>query len=381
MIDANKQMGEEVDGISLLAATCNLSDIHAHHHEGINNIATYARGSKRIDFILTSKTLLPKTTASGFLAFYDGIETGHRGSFVDFDADMLFQGKTPSPYTQAPQHLTSKKNKTVRQYKADLWKRILNHNIKERSDKIKAQASNTPLPANFEQELNSIANTIQTAMLQTEAACAKSPGAEYSKQLADLNSIVKYWKTVKSGIKTGKKMLDQLQSIRMKINLQSRSKLIQQYNTEKHIRMAIKEYNKAIPNAKEMRNEHLLEAATAAAKRGKKSEAQHYKSMAYAKNSRETYQILRNIVKPEDRSSIRQIDIPQRNETGKIMKTKENTDKLITILHPKEVENTIIQRNITHFGQADGTPFTTKDITNIFAKDGNTQATDNLLRG
>ena len=359
MIDANEQMGAEADGISLLATTCNLTDIHAYHHDGINNIATYARGSKRIDFILISKTLVQKTTSSGFLAFYDGIESDHRGCFVDFNAYLLFKGKTLTLHTQAPRNLTSKKSKTVRQYKAELWKRLESHNIAERSSKIKSQASEKPVPPNFENELNNIANTIQTAMLQAEAACAKPPGPVYSKQLSDLNSIVKYWKTVKSGIKTGRNVSNQLQTIRNKIDKQNRSKLIQQYNTEKHIRTAIKEYNNAIPNAKEMQNKQLMESAKAAAN---KSEAQHYKSMAHAENSCETFQILQNLVKPEDRSGIRQIDIPQRNNNGKIIQTTAGTDKMITLLDPKDIEEAIILRNIQHFGQAEGTPFTTRQL-------------------
>jgi hypothetical protein len=69
MIDANKTMGTEENKTVSLATTCNLTDIHAHYHKGITNMASYARGTKRIDFILTTKDLGEKTTASGFLAF------------------------------------------------------------------------------------------------------------------------------------------------------------------------------------------------------------------------------------------------------------------------------------------------------------------------
>jgi hypothetical protein len=68
-----------------------------------------------------------------------------------------------------------------------LWKRLTSHNISERSNKIKAQASEQPTSKNFEKELNSIANTIQTAMLQAEEKCANSPAAPYSKKLANHN--------------------------------------------------------------------------------------------------------------------------------------------------------------------------------------------------
>jgi hypothetical protein len=84
-----------------------------------------------------------------------------------------------------------------------LWKRLNSHNICERSNKLKTQASVQQTPKNFEKELNSIANTIQTAMLQAAEKCANSPAAPYSKKLANLNLTIKYWKITKSGIKTG----------------------------------------------------------------------------------------------------------------------------------------------------------------------------------
>jgi hypothetical protein len=94
--------------------------------------------------------------------------------------------------------------KTVKKYKEELWKRLNNHNICIRSKNIKATSCEHPLPEKFKMELSSIANTIQTAMLQAEGKCANCPAAPYSKQLSDLNLVIKYWKTIKSGIKTGK---------------------------------------------------------------------------------------------------------------------------------------------------------------------------------
>ena len=258
MIDANKTIGTEKNGIASLASTCNLTDIHAHYHEGINNMATYARGTKRIDFIFTSKNLVEKTTASGFLAFYDGVETDHRGSFIDFDATKLFTDKTETLYSHTQRILLSKLPKTVKKYKEELWKRLNSHNICNRSEKINKQASEHPLPENFETELNSIANTIQTAMLQAEEKCAHSPAAPYSKQLADLNLVIKYWKTIKSGMKTGKNVSVQLEAIPNAISKENKTKLTRQYTTEKHIRIALKQYDEALPNAKDMRHEHLI---------------------------------------------------------------------------------------------------------------------------
>jgi hypothetical protein len=154
MINANEQLGTGEDGIASLATPCNFTDIHAHHHKGINNMATYARGTKRINFILVTKNLVEKTTASGFLAFYDGIELDHRGIFVDFDENKLLRDKTPTMQSHAQRILSSKCPKIVKQYKEELWKRLNSQNICERSNKSRSkQAYNNHYPTTSNKNL------------------------------------------------------------------------------------------------------------------------------------------------------------------------------------------------------------------------------------
>jgi hypothetical protein len=124
-----------------------------------------------------------------------------------------------------------------------------------------------------------------------------------------------------------------------------------------------------------------MESAKAAAKTDNKTVEQHYKSMAYAENSRETFQIPRNIKKPENRSGIKQIVVPAINPNGEVTTNKDGSTKMTTITDPIAVEKAIITRNIKHFGQADGTAFTTEDIIKIFGTDGESQATEDLLQG
>jgi hypothetical protein len=144
MLDANEQMGTEEEGIQYLTTSCNLTDIHAHRCPNISNMATYSRGSKRIDFILISKNLVDTVTGAGFLPFFQGIESDHRGAFVNFDEKQLFHGKTPLLYTHAARRLTSKLRRAVKTYKAELWKRLQAHNITNRSINIAEEAKLKP---------------------------------------------------------------------------------------------------------------------------------------------------------------------------------------------------------------------------------------------
>ena len=53
------------------------------------NIPTYVRGTKRIDFILTSINILPFVSRMGYTAFYEVNESDHRGMFIDLSNKLL----------------------------------------------------------------------------------------------------------------------------------------------------------------------------------------------------------------------------------------------------------------------------------------------------
>ena len=46
--------------------------------------------------------------------------------------------------------------------------------------------------------------TIQKAMLSAETKCKQPPAAPYSDKLAAINHIIRFWKTVKSHMTTGR---------------------------------------------------------------------------------------------------------------------------------------------------------------------------------
>jgi hypothetical protein len=59
MMDANEAMGKDKNGISTVASDCDLIDVHTARHNEAATTATYARGTKKIDYILITPELLP----------------------------------------------------------------------------------------------------------------------------------------------------------------------------------------------------------------------------------------------------------------------------------------------------------------------------------
>ena len=51
-MDANEPIGKDKNGMSTIASDCNLVDIHASKHNEAATTAIYARGAKKIDYIL-----------------------------------------------------------------------------------------------------------------------------------------------------------------------------------------------------------------------------------------------------------------------------------------------------------------------------------------
>jgi hypothetical protein len=105
--------------------------------------------------------------------------------------------------------------------------------------------------------------------------------------------------------------------------------------------------------------------------------------MARAEAKKAMFKKLRNIIKPEDKSGIKTIDVPaaQPTEVDPAIAPATTQSNMRRISDPEEVENALIERNIKHFSQAKGTPFTTTEVIEIFGIDGNSEATDDLING
>ena len=148
-----------------------------------------------------------------------------------------------------------------------------------------------------------------------------------------------------------------------------------------HIRKAVDNYRKAIPKAREMRKEQIREWVEAASKQGNKTMAQHMRATANAEHTKDTFRLLQNVIKPQDQSGIRRLKVPTTNNNGETIRGQQGQEQWTTLTDLQEIESKIIERNIKHFGQATNTPFNSKEFTDIFGIDGDSEATAELLRG
>jgi hypothetical protein len=97
---------------------------------------------------------------------------------------------------------------------------------------------------------------------------------------------------MKSQVTTGRNAVTILERIKGQIPEPMKHLTIQMQAIQSHIRKAVDMYQKVVPNARELRQEQIRDWAEAAAKRGNKPVAHHFKAMANAEQAKDTFRKL-----------------------------------------------------------------------------------------
>jgi hypothetical protein len=78
-LDANSTVGHDKEGIDKLMTEYNLVDVYTTLHQDYSQFPTQQRGSKKIDFMLCTRNLIPYISKCGYVQFNDGFDSDHRG--------------------------------------------------------------------------------------------------------------------------------------------------------------------------------------------------------------------------------------------------------------------------------------------------------------
>lgn len=81
--DFNEDINDPQSGIGELAVRCGLADVFAVRLGTSEIPATYQRGTKRLDYVLATPSLLSRIRAAGYDPFGYRIPSDHRGMYID----------------------------------------------------------------------------------------------------------------------------------------------------------------------------------------------------------------------------------------------------------------------------------------------------------
>jgi hypothetical protein len=129
MGDFNEVVGRTLSGFATLTGRYQLVDIIGHFHLLKNEVATYARGSERLDYIFCSASLLPAVAKCGAEPFNQHIFSVYRALFVDWHKDILFGSKCSPIQSSTQRRLQAKSRPAQAKYIKELHSYCTDHNV------------------------------------------------------------------------------------------------------------------------------------------------------------------------------------------------------------------------------------------------------------
>jgi hypothetical protein len=196
-------------------------------------------------------------------------------------------------------------------------------------------------------------------------------GLLFSPTLLKIQKTVQYWKSWLTERRT-KKMFHQLRLRLLPIiDLPSAPTTCPTTAVlQTHIRLAQKNLQKAVKQAPELRRMHLEERAAAEAAANNSDANKIIKRIIRAEASSDSFKTLRPTLGKSNGGSLSSIMIPG-----------DEPDTWQHIFDPQKITDLLIKRNIGHFGQAHGTPFTVAPLSNWVGWHGTSDSAAAILQG
>ena len=155
-----------------LIRSTGLFDVLGHHHPSPHYPATYNRGWKRIDLILVSASLLPAVKRSGILLYHSLFQGDHRPCYIDIDASIAFERKTPSICPPCQRVLQLKDPRIVTAYVETLNKQLDLHKVSRKVEQLSKIMSEQWTLQN-QTQYERLDRLITESMLYAESCAAK----------------------------------------------------------------------------------------------------------------------------------------------------------------------------------------------------------------
>ena len=369
MGDFNEEIGAQPDQMASVMNAGNLTDAFTFRHGLDREFPTYARGSRRVDYILLSPRLLEYIRHTGAEPFNFRIFSDHRGLFVDFSM--------PGFFNRAPNILTKLQTRDliydcprhIRLYLQKSAEYFIQHNIQERLQLLLDSDRD-------DEKAEALDRDITRGMLAAEATCHSRNRHPWSLALHHAMTKLYLLKRVLSQYRTGYDMsipISQMQTtLPEPIDIPTDIKSI---NTA--LRAAQQERRILIRKSHQRRRDYNQEKIMALQLANPKINPQQIETnFVNTTASKEMYRKVPS-ARPIKSGGINTIKVPAIPSDD-----PKHPDTIFrTVVDPTEIEKLILARNQTHFGQARDTPFASPEISQMLGFGGTSSVADLLLSG
>ena len=324
-------------------------------HPHLQDIATYTRGHKRLDYALGSTIVAQAVRACGYEPFNYRFHTDHRASFIDFDTEALFGSATQTLVNHSSRILHSNNVKQVTQYIIQKHAMLTSCNAFERADALEKPGHRHQ----FAERLD--ADVLRTSII-AERKTQRFREPSWSIELANARKTVSI---LAKALTMKKTQIDHAQIIQREItelhdNVELPHSIEDCSTALKRAKMKVTEIiERSYATRESERDEQIarLEAEIEATK-GKPNKATRAKliilrNLKKAEAIKKLFQKLQTLRQTRQRGGITRLEVPLNPQ-----------DDPKTCIHwkvidiPTDILTQLQKQNQKHFGQAQGTPFT-----------------------
>jgi exonuclease III len=169
-MDANDSLQQLTSELNKFVRKCELVDIIYNRHGTFDKPPTHSRGSKRIDYILTTPTIAEYVCECGILPFHDLCFSDHRPLYADIDIKAYLRYDPPDNVNRIAIGVNSNDPRSIQSNEENMEKALndsqIESNVKEVLDSL--GANNYQLP-----EIHEKLEYIDTIFTKIKIDCEK----------------------------------------------------------------------------------------------------------------------------------------------------------------------------------------------------------------
>jgi hypothetical protein len=367
MGDFNEALGNDPAGMSKICRELVLSDIMKLRHGTSDKPATYARGHKRLDYLLMSERCTIAVRNCGYKPFNHRLFSDHRGMFVDLDMELLFGNLDNVLAAMTYRDFRASNPQAVSKYLQGIQTYLTEHNFFTRMKRLSATSGHDHGLA------EALDKDLTCACISASKRCRKMRLTPWSPKVIKAWDTVNILKRLLGMFRTHLNMSKSIAKLRSKAS-QRRTLPI----TAMACSIALREVQGALKTivraAAAHRRDHLENLAEICALREDKDKSKNLKQLIQAEDIKAMYSKIRALRKNQSRQGITKLDVllnpNDEPKTCRQWRTVDLPNKILALL-----------RNQEHFGQAEGTPFTAGTLKQDFNFEGLTQTSEMVLEG
>jgi exonuclease III len=365
--DLNEELGTDIQGFARISAKFNLVEIIQHFHGSEGEPPTYARGTRRLDYIFCTPNLLASVKQCGILPYSEILDSDHRALYVDFDTTTLIGGDLASLSATPVRILRSRDVKGREKYVEAVAKYMEDHRVLQRL----LEVSESPTPE--VEKIEKIDRDISRAMAHAINKIRRVYTSPFSPQIKQARLRRRFYKLHLSMILNNLDLRTQLESLTKELDDELPAPTTIE-ESKQLLRDAQKNVREITKKAAELRVTYLEEQARSLDAIDDEKAASIRKRIAKAEEIKKMYMKLSRYMKPQGRSSLTHLMVPDDGLPPKLAQLWRS------VYDPVVLEALILERNKQHFSQARNTPFT-QDTLGTIPFSGTGPIADAILAG